>query len=155
MRASNFHPNVALGLNPNANYFQSFYIYTISIDSIPANSTRNVTVNIETDSQFVWTKSAFFAKRAAVADSQTANTRLLPSIDLQLTDSGSARQFFDEAQPISSIAGSGEVPAILPAPYMFKPNSTINATLRNSSAEEYTDVKLSLIGFRLYEYTAR
>ncbi len=135
----------------NDNLYRSFFTYTLSLTSIIAGATGTDTVNIENDSQFVWTKTTYFVDEAG-AD-QTDSSRVIPLINVQITDSGSARQFFNTPQPISSIAGQGNIPFILPAPFIFRNNSNINATFTNYNAvTTYDNVFLSLHGFRVYEY---
>lgn len=135
----------------NPDLTRSFYSYTLSIPSLAAGATATDVVNIENDSQFVWIKSTYFADIAGGA--QTENTRVIPLINMQITDSGSARQFFDEAQPINSIAGQGAIPFILPAPFIFNNNANINASFTNfSNATTYINIKLTLHGFRVYEF---
>ncbi len=135
--------------NPE-NYHKSFFVYTLSLGALVSGATATDSVNIENDSQFLWTKTSIFADIAGAP--QTQDSRVLPLIKLQLTDTGSARQFFDEAQPIINIAGSGEFPQILPSPFIFSNNASINASFTNfSAATDYANITLSLIGFRIYD----
>ncbi len=130
---------------------KSFYIYTLSLASLAAGATNSDLVNIENDSQFVWIKTSIFADIAGAV--QTDESRVLPLINVQLTDTGSARQFFDEPQPVGNFAGSGQLPQILPAPFIFSNNANINASFTNfSNATTYANIKLSLIGFRVYQF---
>ena len=138
-------------IESDPNLYLSYYVYTLTIDSLIAGASDTDTINIESDSQFVWTKTAYFVDVAG-AD-QTDSTRVVPLINCQLTDSGSARQFFDEPQPINSIAGQGNIPFILPAPFIFKNNANINASFTNfNAATTYANLRLSLHGYRVYQY---
>ncbi len=131
--------------------YRSFFSYTLQTASIAAGATDTDTVNIENDSQFVWTKTSYFADLAGAV--QTDATRVIPLVTAQITDSGSARQFFDTPQPINNIAGQGNIPFILPAPFIFKNNANINVTFTNySAATTYTNVIITLHGFRIYQF---
>lgn len=135
----------------NPGIYRSYYVYTLGVDSIAASAVASDTVNIENDSQFIWTKTSYFCDLAGAA--QTDSSRVIPLVNLQITDSGSARQFFDEAQPVNSIAGQGNIPFILPSPFVFKNNANINASFTNfSNASTYLNLKISLHGFRVYRY---
>jgi len=131
------------------NIYRSYYCYTLSTASLSAQTTSSNTVNIENDSQFIWTKTSYFVDEAGAP--QNENTRIIPLVNIQITDSGSARQFFDEPQPINSIAGQGNIPFILPAPFIFRNNSNINASFNNySAATTYDNITVTLHGFRIY-----
>lgn len=133
------------------NLYLSYYAYTLNIASLAAGATDSDTINIENDSQFVWTKTAYFADVAGGA--QENDTRVIPLINVQLVDSGSARQFFDEPQPVNSIGGQGAIPFILPAPFIFKNNANINGAFSNfSAATTYANFRLTLHGYRVYQY---
>lgn len=135
----------------NRDLYLSFYVYTFNITSLAAGATDTDVINIENDSQFVWTKTSYFADIAGAA--QENETRVIPLINCQFTDSGSARQFFDEPQPINDIAGQGNIPFILPAPFIFSNNANINGAFNNfSAATTYDNFRISLIGYRVYRY---
>lgn len=138
-------------IRSDENLYLSFYIYTFSLDTLAAAAIDTDVINIENDSQFVWTKTSYFADIAGAA--QTNDTRVIPLIQCQFTDSGSARQFFDEPQPINNIAGQGNIPMILPAPFIFSNNANISGSFSNySAATDYANFKISLIGYRVYAY---
>jgi len=133
------------------NIQRSFYTYTLSVASIAAAANDTDSVNIENDSQFVWTKTTYSCDIAGAA--QTDSSRVIPLITVQITDSGSARQFFDQPQVIQNIAGQGNIPFILPAPFIFNNNANINAAFINfSAATTYANLTISLHGFRVYQY---
>ena len=137
--------------NPG-NYLLMPYIYTASVASLAAAATATDVTNIESDSPFVWIKTAYFADIAGAA--QTNDSRVIPLVNVQIVDSGSARQFFDEVQPINSFAGQAGLAAFETVPYLFKPNSSINTTFTNfSAATTYANLRLSYIGYRVYEYS--
>ncbi len=136
----------------DTNIYRSFYTYTLSISAIANGATATDSVNIENDSQFVWIKSTYFCDIAGAI--QTESNRVIPLVNVQITDSGSARQFFDQPQPINSIAGQGNIPFILPAPFIFNNNAKINATFTNFSAgTTYDNLTINLHGFRVYQYS--
>lgn len=138
-------------IRSDKNLYLSFYNYTFSLDALTAGSVDSDVINIENDSQFVWTKTSYFVDIAGAA--QTNDTRVIPLIYCQFTDSGSARQFFDEPQPINNIGGQGNIPFILPAPFIFSNNANIAGSFQNySAATDYANFKISLIGYRVYAY---
>ena len=125
------------------------YVYSFNVASLAAGASAQDTINIDSDSNFHWVKGSFFA--AIASATQTDSSRVLPLINLQLTDTGSGRQFFDNPIPITTFFGTGEIPFILPLEQIFSSNSTIKADFTSfDAAATYTDIELSLIGFKKY-----
>jgi hypothetical protein len=138
-------------LRNDPNVYLSYYAYSFNIASLAAGASDTDIINIENDSQFIWTKTSYFAELAGAA--QTDSSRVIPLITCMFTDSGSARQFFDQPQPINSIAGQGSIPFILPSPFVFKNNANVNASFTNfSAAQTYLNFTISLHGYRVYTY---
>lgn len=124
-------------------YTQSFLVASIA----PAAVATAIS-NIDASAYFVWCKTTYFAANANA--SQTENTRLIPLVTVQLTDSGSQRQLFDIPQPISNIAGHEGIPQILEQPYLYRPNSNISGRFVNfDAAVTYVNLYLTLIGYRV------
>lgn len=137
-----------LDRNNNANGFDRLnYAYEFEVASIASGATARDQINIDSDSNFHWMKGSCFG--AVASAGQTDSSRVIPLINIQLTDTGSGRQLFSNPVPISTFFGTGEIPMILPLTQMFKPNSTIICEFENfDAAQTYTDVRLLLIGFK-------
>lgn len=133
------------------NLHLSPFIYSLNVTSITAGGSASDVINIENDSQFVWVKTTCFADIAGAA--QTESSRVIPLVTLQIKDGGSARDFFDEPQPLGNMSGFGELPHILPAPFVFSNNANVIGSFTNySNATTYENLYVSLIGYRVYEY---
>lgn len=154
-------PNTRLGQNqaPDPNGFniggkayvaRDFYIYEedFAEADLQAGSTLNGSIEIQADSDFIWQKSAFFADLALAA--QTANTRVIPLVTVQLIDTGSGRNLFELAVPIPSVFGIGELPFVLPIPRLFFARSTIQVQVSNFSTATDYGLRLSFIGYKAY-----
>jgi hypothetical protein len=136
--------------NPD-NYTFMPYIYTATVASIAPAGSAQVITNIESDSPFVWTKTVYTADIAGAV--QTDSSRVIPLVNIQIIDTGSARRFYDEDQAISAIAGHEGLAQIQTVKYLFKPNSSINTSFNNfSAATTYLNLRLSFIGYRVYSY---
>lgn len=131
-------------------YVNDFYVYVAAISStLNAAASATVNVNIEADANFTWVKSAVFASLAGAA--QTNATAVLPQVTVQIQDSGSGRLLQNVPVPISSIAGNGQLPFVLPVPRLFKARSTIGVTFANgSAAENYSVLRLAMIGYKTF-----
>lgn len=129
-----------------------FMIYnTPAIASIAAaTGTATNTINFAQDSSFVWIKSVFFCDLAGAA--VTSGARIIPLVNLQITEQGSGQSYFDSPTPLQSLAGdSGSLPFILPAPQLIAPNTTLVFSWSNySAATAYANLRLQMIGWKVY-----
>lgn len=128
------------------------YHYTLIGDGLVTTGTVIYNLAIDASAPFVWTKTNYYADLAGAA--LTDATRVIPAALLQMTDSGSAQPFFDAPQPISAMAGHDGLPLVLEAPYVFNASSSINAVFTGvSAAQTYTRLRVSLIGYRVFQFS--
>ena len=132
-----------------ANRRRDFYVYEAQTLAIAVGGSATDTIDIEADSIFILQKLAYEADLAGAA--QTAETRVVPNVLIQITDTGSGRQLMQEPIPIPSIFGTGELPFILPNPRLFMRNSTINIAFTSFEAVNTPNIRLAFIGYKLYE----
>lgn len=150
MKFINFE-ELALNLNRDpARFTKKFSSYTLAPDTINAGAQGSDVFRVDEASMFVWTKTTYIVDLAGAA--QTEATRVVPLLTLQLKDTGSSMELFDVAQPLANIAGTGQIPFLLPAAYLFQPQSTMNGLFTNySAAENYANITVSLLGYRVYD----
>ena len=128
---------------------RAFYSYSLAVTGLAAGATLIDNTTIEANSDFILTKMTAFADIAGAA--QTSDTRVVPLVTIQLTDTGSSFNLFDEPQAISNLTGIGSIPFILPLAYRFARNATLRCEFVNfSAATTYDNVQISLVGFRNY-----
>lgn len=127
------------------------YTYSFDTGTLAAGATATDSVAIEADSSFVITKGSYFATDDA-GTAQTYNSRIVPLVLMQLRDTGSGREFFDEAQPIPNLFGSGEIPFIFPVQQVVRANSVLRANFTSLEATNTVRIWISLIGYKLYNY---
>lgn len=132
-----------------ATYILDYYTYAASFTAIASGASQTQFINIEADADFVIEKMAYFADIAGGV--QTDSTRVIPIANIALNDSGSGRNLQNQPIALSSIAGQGDLPFVLPLPRIFKANSTISLTLTNTSAATtYANIQISLIGYKRF-----
>lgn len=125
-----------------------FFIYTLAATALAPAATANATVNIQADSDFIVHKMTVMADVAGAG--QTLNTLVVPLVRVQLTDTGSGRNLFDQATDLSAL-GIALVPYMLPVERRFAANSTIQATFTNyDAAQTYANVRLYLHGYKAW-----
>ncbi len=128
-----------------------YFIYPLVVAVLPFGATGIATINqqISADSDFFWNATTFQVDLTTAA--QTAGTRVVPAVTVQINDQGSNRNLFNTPVPIAAIAGFGDEPYRLVHPRLFTRATSISATFVNYSAsEDYTNLYVLLHGFKVY-----
>lgn len=142
-------PNLAFQQTRKPDVLRDFFVYatpSIAVAGVVGTQASNV-IQVQADSDFELQKLSFFADTALAA--QTASTRILPLVTLQLTDQGSGRALFSTPIAIPAIMGDGQIPYILPTSKIFSASSAIGIDLVNFSAVAY-NVRIVLSGSKLF-----
>lgn len=127
---------------------EDFYVYGNTISSIAAAAQATSQISIDSDSNFFAVKLNFFASIAGAV--QTADTRVIPLITIQITDGGSGRNLLNTPLPLSIFMGYGELPGILPINRVFRGNSTVTFTFSNFSAATTYRLDFGLVGVKRF-----
>lgn len=123
-----------------------WYVYNVAFTGIAPAAQQTANVAIEADANFILVKLSGFADIAEGA--QTYNTRVVPLVTLQITDTGSGRNLLNGETAWSNIVGWGEIPYILPIRRKFKANSTIRVQATNFDAAATYNLRLSFSGIK-------
>jgi len=127
---------------------KDFFIYDVDFLALAAGTSATQTVNIQADSDFVVQKLSYHANIANAA--QTVNTRVIPLCTVLIVDTGSGRQLMNQAVDLTTFFGTGENPFILPQPKVFVARTNISIQLANYDATQTYNVRLALIGIKLF-----
>lgn len=133
---------------PRVQYWEDFFVYDISFLALLSGTSQQGSVAVQADSNFKWTAAAFQADIAAAA--YLSGTTPIPNVTVQVLDTGSGRQLFQDPIPVSSIFGNGQLPFILPVPRIFKARSSIQITAANFDAGVDYNLRLALIGTKIF-----
>lgn len=128
---------------------EDFFVYQADFSALAPNTPQTATINIQADSHFKWVMATYDADIAAAAFTE-ANAPV-PNVTVQITDTGSGRNLFSSAVPVPSIFGRGQLPFVLPLPRIFAARSSISITAANYDAAETYNLKLSLVGMKLFD----
>lgn len=130
---------------------RDFFTYSLFFATIAANGQANASLNIEQDSDFAWSKSAFFAQdHAALTANDTESSRLLPQCTVNIQDTGSGRYLMNGPVALTDLFGTGPLPFILPEDKIFVARATIFVTVSNYSSVVIDNLYLSFIGTKLF-----
>jgi hypothetical protein len=130
---------------------EEFQVYstgrpTAGIAAVSGTQTPNI--QIRADSDFVIEKTTFSADIAAAA--QTASTRVLPNVNVQIVITSSGRQLFNVQAPLTGLFGDGQLPFIWPKPYIVPASSTLQIQLVSFEAAIVPFITLNFIGRVLF-----
>lgn len=127
-------------------FIKDWYVYESNSLALAGAASSTDQVNIEADADFYLIKLGFFADIALAV--QTDSSRVLPLVTVQLTDTGSGRQLFNDDMPIPVVFGWGELPYILPIPRLFKANSLLRIDYTNLTAATTYNIRLAFSGWK-------
>lgn len=116
--------------------------------TLNAAASTTSTYNIDGDSDFFWTKACVFA--LSTDFDGTYFTQTLPAVDIIITDTTSGRQLMNSQVPITSVAGTGQIPFILPIERFFAAKSTVKIDYFNVGDANITLLRLSFIGIKAF-----
>lgn len=126
-----------------------FSYQTPNIASIAAAGTATNVIQFDLDSVFCWLRTAVFVDVAGAA--QNVGNQELPLVTCLITDTGSGQAYMNAPIPLPSIAGTGELPFIEPAPQYVQPNTSLQFQFTNfSAATTYANLRVQLHGFKVY-----
>jgi len=127
-----------------------YWYATPLITTLGAGVSASGNIQFDADAQFRWLKTGYFVDLAAAA--MVDNTRPIPLITVNMTDTGCGRNFMNLPLPIDSVAGyKAAEPYLVPIPMLFSPNATLRVTFANySAATTYTNIYLVLHGVKIY-----
>lgn len=133
----------------NQKIVTDFFVYSPPIiTSLAAGASQQVTVNIEADSNFELQKLTYYVDANAT---MTQATRVIPQMSLQITDQGSSRNLFNQAVPLSMVAGEGDLPFIMPVTKWFKRNSLVTFSIANfGGTDTYYNIYIAMIGKKVW-----
>lgn len=131
---------------------RDFYAYQARVSGLAATVGTQLQdiITIEADANFYWTKSAAYGQIADDAPT-VAPSGVIPGVSVQINDTGSGRNIFNEPVPLSAMAGQAGLPFVLDYPRLVMRNSTLQVTFTQLTDNAlYSDVFLTLIGFKVY-----
>lgn len=134
---------------PPVQYNEMFYVEPVNFLALAGATQAVQNVLVQADSAFKLSKLTFQADIALAT--LTDATNVVPLCTIQIIDSGSGRNLFGGPVSLPTIFGRGSLPFILPVPYIFMPRSNINLTVANLTAATTYNLRLSLVGSKIFE----
>lgn len=130
------------------------YGYEVLFSSIAPGAVAVQQLTIENDADFKCLAGTFDVTVANAAE--TDSTRNVCNSNVQIRNTGTGRAFFNNAVPVNSVFGTGQMPFLWPVPKILSMRSLIEFTLTNTSAATtYTNLHLVLIGVKQYGFSGQ
>lgn len=133
------------------------FSYNTPVKTLLPGQSATVSVQIDTDADFVLTKMACGYSKLVIDPEGTpknvypfeAQRNALPVL-VNIKDSGDSKDWNKNPVFLSSISGTGELPYIMPTPRRIRATSMITFTLENVSDIEIHDLQIMLGGSKCY-----
>jgi len=125
------------------------YTFPVNFANLAAAGTAQGSFFVDAAAPFMLVQMNYVATPYPVTV-MTQATRLIPNINVQITEQSSNRNWQSAAVPVSSIFGTGENPWFLPQPRLIPANTTVSMSIANFDTAQAYNLYLSFIGFRLY-----
>lgn len=126
-----------------------WFVYNIAITTaLAAGSSTQGNFQVDKDSDFFWTKLSIHALVGGT--STDYSTVQAPDVSLTITNTSSGRNYSNNAVPALNIAGTANLPFILPMETYLPAVSLINVQFANVGSVTYSAINLSFIGYKAF-----
>lgn len=116
--------------------------YAFASIAIPSNSSGSTSIVIDSDADFEMDSLAYFAFPTNDPSPQTAASRYIPIITINIQDTGTSEFIFSQQIPIDTVCGTAGFPGKLRKPRVFASRSNVTLYYTNTQS---TDVTLSVV----------
>lgn len=124
---------------------RDWFTYTAEFLPLQANSSQNVNVPIQADSDFML--AAISGQVKALVTSEVVIAA--PAITVRLESTGTGRNMMTMPVPWNNIIGTAQRPFLLPSPHTLKANSTLLVVLTDLSTL-VRQVRIAFLGYKIF-----
>lgn len=112
-----------------------------------AGTVVNDQVAIQNDSDFLWVSLTGIARDPAALQTVFPN----PAVTIQINDSGSGRNVFQQAHDWGAVVGDAQLPGDFEYPYFANRGGTLTVTYTQLDTQAY-DIRLALRGIKVFDF---
>jgi hypothetical protein len=141
---------------PKAQYEIDLFWYVANFGTLASGASATVAIQIQSDSSFEWSKATFYAVETGASEPVSQSEAV--SIGVNIQDTGTGRNLMQLPVPLTTMAGNGQLPFIIPQPRIFKANAVVQITFNNFSvagkgtgAVSYDYVQFMLVGRKIWK----
>lgn len=136
-------------LDNNKYIARDYFTYElVSIASLAPGGSVPLTVTIDSDGDFFWTKGCVYADIGSA--SFTDSARPIPSLTVLITDGTTQRNMSNVPVAVNNLFGTAQLPFILPVAKYFAGRSLITLSVTNVGNATYSSLRFSLHGVKAY-----
>lgn len=136
-------------LDNNKYIARDYFTYElVSIAALAPGGTVPLTVTIDSDGDFFWTKGCAYADIGNA--SFTDSARPIPSLTVLITDGTTQRNMSNVPVAVNNLFGTAQLPFILPVAKYFAGRSLITLSVTNVGNATYSSLRFSLHGVKAY-----
>lgn len=119
------------------------------VASLAAGASAQRTIQFDQNSSFNWLRTTYTVNISGTAEEQSL--AILPEVTLQITDQGNGMSFMNSPIPLYAMAGTGQLPYVLPTPQLIQPNASFIYQFANySSGSTYINLYVQFHGYRIF-----
>lgn len=122
-----------------------FSVYAVTISAVASGGNSPGTINIQADSAFM------IQYMIGIAFDTVTNAEVAsPRARVQIKDTGSGADLFNEPLFFRNIFGTAQLPLVVPTPRILSPNSSLLFSLTNDFSTNPVTYQMALHGRKLY-----
>lgn len=128
-----------------------FKYQTPVVASLAPGASQQRTIQFDQNSSFNWLRTTYSVNVAG--DAEEASLLILPLVYLQITDQGNGMSFMNSPIPLYTMAGTGQLPYVLPTPQLIQPNASFIYQFTSYAAgggSTYINLQVQFHGYRIF-----
>lgn len=131
---------------------KDFYAYSTTFTEVADGASVTNAINIQADSDFRLEKiTAYNINDEVLNPAPAIGGTIEARFTIQIIDTGSGRQMFDNPIAVPALFGTGSVPFILGTPKIFAARSTITVTVVSFDVMGFLNtLRLAFIGTKIF-----
>jgi|WetSurMetagenome_2_1015567.scaffolds.fasta_scaffold01855_17 hypothetical protein len=127
-----------------------FFTYSATFTTLALSTSQTQSIQIQANSHFE-VRKLVFACFYGVGVADTNTTLAVPAVTVLITDTGSGRQWSDQPIQLTSMFGTGMLPAILPTPRIIPAASQLTIQVNNLfTGQNIALLALGFVGRKVY-----
>jgi hypothetical protein len=128
-----------------------FEYQTPIVASLAPGASAQRTIQFDQNSSFNWLRTTYSVN--VTGDAEEASLLILPLVYLQITDQGNGMSFMNSPIPLYCLAGTAQLPYVLPTPQLIQPNASFIYQFTSFAAgggSTYINLNVQFHGYRIF-----
>lgn len=131
---------------------RDIFFQEMDVAALDSGDTASTSFTVQNDANWLWQGGTYICNLQTPAGELTEATNIVPEVSFTLLDQTSGRQLMQTYVPVPNVFGRGELPFYLPTPRFFRANTQVTFNFLNYGAEDYANLKLTMIGTKFFKF---